>query len=177
MTVELHQILHLPRKLNVQLECNFIKYCACHEKWQLNCTKYCTCHANWMCNRSATSPNIAPTRKSVLFFDSTTFLWLCNVVRISEASQLSFLWYYLVLGWVECTITLYFPLAKHNQRAVHQTFAGRSWIISQRMRSLQSKTAVQGSGHLHQCDRIFVEFLSKMHFFGVREKNPRIWQI
>ena len=32
MTLELHQILHLPRKLSVQLECNFTKYCACHEK-------------------------------------------------------------------------------------------------------------------------------------------------
>ena len=29
----IHQILHLPWKLNVQVDCNFIKYCACHEKW------------------------------------------------------------------------------------------------------------------------------------------------
>ena len=32
MPMELHQILHLPRKLSVQLECNFTKYCECHEK-------------------------------------------------------------------------------------------------------------------------------------------------
>ena len=32
VVVEFHQIQHLPRKLNAQLECNFIKYCACHEK-------------------------------------------------------------------------------------------------------------------------------------------------
>ncbi len=128
-----------------------------------------------MCNRSATSPNIAPTRKSVLFFGSTTFLWLCNVVRISEASQLSFLWYYLVLGWVECTITLYFPLAKRNQRAVHQTLAGRSWIISQRMRSLQSKTAVQGPGHLHQCDRTFLVFAKRTQGFDKYKKSRESW--
>ena len=32
LPMELHQILHLPRKLSVQLECNFTKYCECHEK-------------------------------------------------------------------------------------------------------------------------------------------------
>ena len=86
-----NQIRHLPKKNTVQLECNFMKYCACHEKWQLDRTKYRTWNENWMCNLSATSPNTAPATKSILFFCST-ILWLCDVVRISEVSQLNFLW-------------------------------------------------------------------------------------
>ena len=88
---DLHQILHLPRKLSVQLDCNFTKYCTCHEKWpapnfapatkteratwlqlhqvlhlprKVTCTKYCTCHdENWVWNSTATSPSIAPATK------------------------------------------------------------------------------------------------------------------
>ena len=61
---DLHQILHLPqRKLSVELDCNFTKYCTCHEKWQLDCTKYCTCpDESWVL--IATSPNIGPATKS-----------------------------------------------------------------------------------------------------------------
>ena len=33
VTVGPHQIPHLKRNLNVQLECNFTQYCACHEKY------------------------------------------------------------------------------------------------------------------------------------------------
>ena len=71
VTVEL-QILPLPRKLSVQLDCNFIKYCACHK--QLTAPSISTkikC-ATWM---HATSWNIERATKSRLFFDST-ILWL-----------------------------------------------------------------------------------------------------
>ena len=41
VTLDLYQVLHLPRKVTLDLH---QVYCTCHEKWHLTFTKYCTCH-------------------------------------------------------------------------------------------------------------------------------------
>ena len=93
---DLHQILHLPRKLSVQRDCNFTKYCTCHEKWP--------------------APNFAPaTAKTeggawlrlyysftLLFFDSTIILLYYSFTLWSRlyigSFSIQFLW--LNLRWV-----------------------------------------------------------------------------
>ena len=108
-----NEILHLPQKLNVQLECNFIKYCACHEKRTILWTTIFSFSAILQLYYSFTLLFCNSTIL-LLFFDSTilqlnysltllfvysTILWLCDLVCISEVSQLNFLWSLPNLGF------------------------------------------------------------------------------
>ena len=103
------QILRLPPKPCVQLECNFINYCAGHEKLHLNCTKYCACHDNWMNatswgislaakSASWSAPNIAPATKTERPFFYSTILWLYY--------SLTLLGFYSTILWLYYSSTL-----------------------------------------------------------------------
>ena len=179
---DLHQILHLPRKLSVQLDCNFTKYCTCHEKWpapnfapatkteratwlqlhqvaapatksdlhqilhlprrklsvELDCnfTKYCTCHESdsWTAPNTAPAPtkaeswlqpNIGPATKSdswtapntvplyysltraILLFYSLTLLSFDSTILWLYYS-LTLLFFYSTILWIYYHFTLLF---------------------------------------------------------------------
>ena len=83
VTVELHQILHLPGRLNVQLhqilrlprKVTVELHQILHLPRKLSVQLECNVIKYW------------PATKILLFFDST-ILWLSDLVRISEVSQL-----------------------------------------------------------------------------------------
>ena len=100
VTVELQQILPLPGKLNVQFDCNFIKYCACHKQSTAPSVSTKIKCATWM---HATSWNIERATKSRLFFDST-ILWLYFSLNLLFFDSTILLLYY------SFTLLLYFSL-------------------------------------------------------------------
>ncbi len=97
-------VLHLPRKLSAQLDCNFTKYCTASilTYYSLNLLFFCSTIL-WLYYSFP-----------LLCFDST-ILWLyysfiCDVIRISEVSQLNFLWWYCQYSFAtDSTATLCQP--------------------------------------------------------------------
>lgn len=113
VTVKTAPNIALPRNLNVQLECNFLKYWTCHEKRQLKCTKHCTCHENVLsvqlecdfskiCASDEKCAILSFYPFPLLFFDSTFLLFfyssfLCAILLYGPFTLLFFDSIFLVL--------------------------------------------------------------------------------
>ena len=118
VTAQHHQILPRPRKLTVQLECNFIKHCARHEKWQLNCTKYTAPATKTECATWMQLHQILPLPRKVYYsLTLLLFFWLYYSFTLLFFDP-TFLWHYYsftLLCFYSTILLLYYFLTLRSR--------------------------------------------------------------